>query len=130
MRISYNFDTDNNSVGTFIESFGDSEFICEAFEAFEALQKPSASDDSDSDDQEFWLDIYYLKAFDTSGNELPMTSEIVEDQSIKVIAYRRETWRKWRFLESEIKAGRAIQAWWKAMKAKEQQAVYFVFFSF
>jgi hypothetical protein len=76
-------DMDDHSVGHFIE-------ITPSSEGFdEALRKPSASDDSDSDDTEFWADIYYLKVFDTSGNELPMTSEIVEGQSIKVIAYKK-----------------------------------------
>ena len=75
---------DDHSVENFINACGSWN------EIDEAMQKPSASDDSDSDsDREDWTDIYYLKAFDTSGNELPLTSEIVAGQSIKVIAYKK-----------------------------------------
>ena len=122
---------DDHSVGNFIESTPWCETIAGAFQNRESMQKPSDSNDSDSSDSsdpEFWPDIYYLKAFDSSDQELSMTTEIVEGKSHKFIAYRRETWRKptWRFLDSEVKAVQAIQAWWKAMKAtknKEQQDI-------
>ena len=92
-NIGQHGDIDDHSVANFIDGCPCWPNFAEAFQNREALQKPSASasDDSDSDDSnpEYWPDIYYLKVFDTSGNELPLTSEIVADQSIKVIAYKK-----------------------------------------
>ena len=82
---------DDHSVANFIEVCPCWPNFAEAFQNREAMQKPSASasDDSDDSNPEYWPDIYYLKVFDTAGNELPLTSEIVADQSIKVIAYKK-----------------------------------------
>ena len=124
--INQHGDIDDHSVANFIEDTPWCETLAEAFQNREAMQKPSDSNDSDSSDSsdpEFWPDIYYLKAFDSSDQELSMTTEIIEGKSYKFIAYRRETWRKptWRFLDSEVKAVQAIQAWWKAMKATKNK---------